>query len=92
MLAIMSKQSLRLRRIVLRLIAEKRKMLDKLNELVPGFHPGEPRLVMTQYRRHILSCKKRWGTARGLVHYRGFIASYLWAKREVLRGGSPASI
>lgn len=46
-----------------------------------GFHPGNPRLVMTQYRRHIMSFKKSYGTARGLIHYRGFIQSYLWAKR-----------
>lgn len=86
----MIKQNLRLRRITLRLIAEKRKMVDKLRELVPGFHPGDPNLVMTQYRRHIMSSKRRWGTARGLVHYREFIASYLWAKREVLRGRGSA--
>lgn len=50
-----------------------------------GFHPGSPSLVLSQYRRHILSCKKRWSTARGLVHYKGFIQSYLWAKRIVIR-------
>lgn len=48
-------------------------------------HPGNPQLVMSQYRRHILSSKKRWGTARGLVHYRAFMQTYLWAKREVIR-------
>lgn len=45
------------------------------------WHPGDPRTVMTQYRRHILTRKRQWGTARGLVHYRGFIDSYLRAKR-----------
>lgn len=49
-----------------------------------GFHTGDPRLVMSQYRRHILSCKKRWSSARSLVHHRRFIESYLWAKRQVL--------
>lgn len=49
-----------------------------------GFHTGDPRLVMSQYRRHILSCKKRWSSARSLVHYKGFIQSYLWAKRVVI--------
>ena len=49
-----------------------------------GYHTGDPHLVMTQYRRHILSSKKRWSSARSLVHYRGFIQSYLWAKRIVI--------
>lgn len=49
-----------------------------------GFHTGDPSLVMSQYRRHILSCKKRWSSARGLVHYKGFVQSYLWAKRIVI--------
>ena len=49
-----------------------------------GCHPGRPQLVMTQYRRHILSAKKRYGSARSLIHYRRFIESYLWAKRQVL--------
>jgi len=47
----------------------------------PGFHPGDPAHVMRQYRRHILSCKAKWGTARGLVHYRAIVQTYLWAKR-----------
>jgi hypothetical protein len=37
--------------------------------------------VMRQYRRHILGCKKKWGTARGLIHYRGFVETYLACKR-----------
>ena len=49
-----------------------------------GYHPGEPRLVMRQYRRHIMDCKRKWSSARGLIHYRRFIDSYLWAKRVVL--------
>jgi hypothetical protein len=54
--------------------------------LVPlGFHPGEPRQVMTQYRKHILDCKRRWNTARGLIMYRRMIQTYLWAKRSALR-------
>lgn len=49
-----------------------------------GWHPGDPRTVMTQYRRYILARKRQWGTARGLVHYRGLVQSYLWAKRRVV--------
>lgn len=49
-----------------------------------GYHTGDPRLVMTQYRRHILSRKKRWSSARSLCNYAGFIESYLWAKRLVV--------
>ena len=45
-------------------------------------HPGNPQLVMTQYRRHILSCKKRFGSARSLIHRRKYIETYLWAKRQ----------
>lgn len=45
-------------------------------------HP-DPAHVMRCYRRHILGCKKSWGSARGLVHYRGLVQTYLAAKREV---------
>jgi hypothetical protein len=38
---------------------------------------------MRTYRRHILACKKKWGTARGLIHYRTFIQEYLECKREL---------
>lgn len=47
-------------------------------------HPHRSRRhVMERYRAHILGCKRKWGTARGLIHYRAFIAEYLAAKREV---------
>lgn len=46
-------------------------------------HP-DPAHVMHCYRRHILGCKKRWGTARGLIHYRAMVQTYLAAKRMVL--------
>jgi hypothetical protein len=52
-------------------------------------HPGNPHLVMTQYRRRILSCKKRWSTARGLIHYKVLVQTYLWAKRQVLSKPAP---
>ena len=53
-----------------------------------AWHSGEARTVMTQYRRHVLGCKRRWGSARGLAHYRDFVASYRLAKREVLQDRS----
>lgn len=49
-----------------------------------GYHTGDPRLVMRQYRRHIMNSKKRWSSARSLCNYAGFIESYLWAKRLVI--------
>jgi hypothetical protein len=36
---------------------------------------------MRQYRRTIMDAKKRYGTARSLVHYRELLACYLSAKR-----------
>ncbi len=52
-------------------------------------HP-DPAHVMRCYRRYILSCKRKWGTARGLVHYRPIVAEYLAAKRITLRqSGEP---
>jgi hypothetical protein len=47
-------------------------------------HPDK-RHVMTIYRRHILGRKRKWGTARGLVHYRSYVRTYLECKREVLK-------
>ena len=44
------------------------------------------RHIMTVYRRHLLGCKKKWGSARGLIHYRALLDSYLKAKRAVLAG------
>jgi hypothetical protein len=49
-----------------------------------AWHPGDARTVMSQYRRHILGCKRHWGSARGLMKYREFIATYKLAKRECL--------
>lgn len=39
---------------------------------------------MTIYRMHILHCKRKWGSARGIIHYRQILDAYLIAKREVL--------
>lgn len=44
------------------------------------------RHIMMVYRRHLLGSKKKWGTARGLIHYRALLESYLKAKRAVLAG------
>ena len=46
-------------------------------------HP-DPAHVMRQYRRHVLHFKRRYGTARSLIHYRKFVDTYLAAKRKVL--------
>jgi hypothetical protein len=50
-------------------------------------HPGKPAHVMRCYRGHILGCKRKYGTARGLIHYRALIEEYLAAKRLVVREG-----
>jgi hypothetical protein len=36
---------------------------------------------MLAYRRYILGCKKKYGTARSQVHYRELLQQYLVAKR-----------
>lgn len=47
-------------------------------------HPGKPEHVMRVYRGHLLGCKRKWGTARGLIHYRAILQEYLAAKRLVV--------
>ncbi len=42
-------------------------------------HP-DPLHVRKRYRRHILASKKKWGSARGLIHYRKIVRTYLWTK------------
>ena len=46
------------------------------------------RHIMQTYRAYILGCKRKFGTARGLVHYRDYLQAYLEAKREVLKNVS----
>jgi hypothetical protein len=46
-------------------------------------HPDK-RHVMTVYRRHILGSKRKWRTARGLIHYRAIVQEYLACKRFVI--------
>jgi hypothetical protein len=42
---------------------------------------------MVCYRRYILGCKRKWGTARSLVHYKGYVQEYLNCKRKLgIRG------
>jgi hypothetical protein len=41
---------------------------------------------MTVYRGHLLGKKRKWGTARGLIHYPQILDSYLKAKRAVIAG------
>lgn len=48
-------------------------------------HPGDPTHVMRVYRKHILSAKRKFGSARSLIAYQGFIDTYLAAKRKVLK-------
>lgn len=49
-------------------------------------HPHESRRhIMTAYRRFILGCKKKYGTARSQVHYMDYVREYLEAKRDVLK-------
>ena len=50
-------------------------------------HPSRKHIMVT-YRRHVMSSKRKYGTARCLVHYRGFVNEYLEAKRDVLNNGA----
>lgn len=34
---------------------------------------------MRCYAGHILGCKRKWGTARGLIHYERYIEDWLFA-------------
>lgn len=45
-------------------------------------HPDKAHIMRT-YRRHILASKRKFGTARGLVHYKAFMQEYLACKRIV---------
>lgn len=51
-------------------------------------HPHlSPEWVMRRYRGHLLGCKRKWGYARGLIHYRRLLDEYLAAKRLYLGKG-----
>jgi len=43
-------------------------------------HPDKAH-VRRCIRKHILACKRKWGSARSLLHYRGLIATYIEARR-----------
>jgi len=45
-------------------------------------HPN-PEHVMRRYRGAILGAKKHFGSARGLIHYKGLLEQYLAAKEIV---------
>lgn len=46
-------------------------------------HPHPDKLhVVKCYRGHILGSKRKWGSARSLIHYRRLITEYLECKRE----------
>jgi hypothetical protein len=44
-------------------------------------HPDKQHVVLC-YRKFILSCKRKFGTARSQVHYLDIMRTYLRAKRE----------
>lgn len=44
---------------------------------------------MRIYRSYILKSKRRWGTARGLIHYRPLVEEYLAAKALVIARRHP---
>lgn len=46
-------------------------------------HPSREH-IMRSYRRYLLSCKAKYGTARSQVHYRDLLYEYLSAKRDVI--------
>lgn len=46
-------------------------------------HPSREH-IMRSYRRYLLGCKAKFGTARSQVHYRDLVNEYLAAKRDVI--------
>jgi hypothetical protein len=44
-------------------------------------HPDKQHVVLC-YRKFLLSCKRKFGTARSQVHYLDIVRTYLRAKRE----------
>lgn len=40
---------------------------------------------MRIYRKHVLSAKRKFGSARAMIHYQGYVNTYLAAKRVVLK-------
>lgn len=53
-------------------------------------HPS-PRHVMICYRKDLMKSKRKWGTCRGLIHYRRLLNEYLAAKRLVVNGNERCS-
>lgn len=52
---------------------------------MPHPHPDKAHL-MRVYRGHILGAKRKFGTARSLVHYLDYVRGYLEAKRVYFSG------
>ena len=44
-------------------------------------HPDKQHIITT-YRRFILGCKRKYGTARSQGHYLNLMRTYVLAKRE----------
>lgn len=43
----------------------------------------DPRHVMRCYRNYLVTRKRRWGTARGLIYYLPILQEYLRCKRLI---------
>jgi hypothetical protein len=39
--------------------------------------PGAPLHLRRTYRAYILRCKRKFGSARSLIHYRQYVEAYL---------------
>lgn len=42
-------------------------------------HPDKAHIMRT-YRRHIMASKRKFGSARSLIHYRAFLQEYISCK------------
>ena len=56
--------------------------LNRVSQCYPGPDADCCLRAAQNYRAHILACRRKWGTARGLIHYGGMMASYKMMKRE----------
>jgi hypothetical protein len=48
-------------------------------------HPN-PAHVARVYRKTLVGTKRKFGTARGLIHYRQYVQTYLHCKRLTMNG------
>ena len=56
--------------------------LNQATQCYPGSDADCCLRTAQAIRGHILRCKRRWGTARSLVHYARLLTSYVMLKRE----------